>query len=265
MMNEFFVHDSSPLDDYADIRGNVFYTIKNNVGKLPDKSEKPGGGGASERVKGILVISAIVFAVILVLTLITFFMGNRKLSGVVVFIVMAAAIVVFDIALWVLLVCGCAKWVCGIRSDMSDIKRTTTTWILRDGRVVVSDEQVARGIWLFDKMIDESVVSRAISEVPYHNLRIIQGVYDVKERHGKIIAYVEGRHIYLTCLHGLYEAAESCFDFSKSLAPGFLKCAQAPDMFYYRERRGRMKVVWDKCISDRKLLLDSLRELPHRA
>lgn len=265
MMNEFFVHDSSPLDDYADIRGNVFYTIRNNVGRLPDKNEKPGGGNASGMVKRGLVISAIAFAVILVLMLITFFMGNRVLSGAVLFIAAAVIIGVFDIALWVLLVYGCAKWACGIRSDMSDIKRTTTTWILRDGRVVVSDEQAARGIWLFDKMIDEAVVSRAVSEAPYHNLRIIQGVYDVKERHGKIIAYVEGRHIYLTCLHGLYEASESCFDFSKSLAPGFLKCAQAPDMFYYRERRGRMKVVWDKCISDRKLLLDSLRELPHRA
>ncbi len=266
MAEAFLVRDHSPMDDYVNIQNQILYTIEYTTREIVERDEKLNHGRGYKRCMGVFKFSGIALILAIALLLIYFFSGRNLFVGMLSLVTAVVTAGSFMIALYMLLMLGIAWIIVGHMDDNANLRHEAKTWVLNDGYVVVSDEQKYYGIQLFDETFDDNAVTNVFKEVPFYHLWIIEKVYSVHVRHGKIIANVEVRHLYCDYLHGIYDEYESGFETSGSVYAKF-HSNEVPDIndinrrFYYRQRSGRTKLVWYKNISDQNLLLRSLNKL----
>ncbi|MGN0495586.1 MAG: hypothetical protein ACI4GW_05110 [Lachnospiraceae bacterium] len=117
------------------------------------------------------------------------------------------------------------------------------TWILNNGRVVISDEQKFRSVQQYD-----TKTRLPIAEAPFKKLIIIQRVYSITRAEGKII--VDADIIELYRKHPYTDEGITRNEDDN-----------ADRFYYYCQRDRRDKVIWYENMYGRELLLQTLNQL----
>ncbi|MGN0438425.1 MAG: hypothetical protein ACI4F4_07865 [Lachnospiraceae bacterium] len=238
------------MDDYRKIQSQIKYTVQYapyaNTEK-PNYKENLTGDKSYKATYKFMIILLVVSGIGMVASIITgiVFSHNpvsdfeRKFMAIMIFITSGAFLVS-------LLIGGFGSFM-ELHTEKKDRAVTITldskTWILHNGRVVISDEQKFRSVQQYD-----TKTRLPIAEAPFKKLIIIQRVYSITRAEGKIIVDADIIELYRKHPYtdeGITRNEED----------------NADRFYYYCQRDRRDKVIWYENMYGRELLLQALNQL----
>lgn len=244
------IRDHSPMDDYKKIQSQIKYTVQyapyaDTV--KPDCKENLESSSSYKFAYGLTIKLLVLTGIGIVISIASgiifsydsFSDLERKIFAILIFVTCAA----FGISL---LIGGLGSFIelCAEKKDREiNISLDSKTWILKNGQVVISDEQKYRSMQQYDYK-----TRLPISEAPFKKLRIILKVYSITRVDGRIIADADIRELYRKHPYtneGITRSEED----------------NADRYYYYCQRDRRDKVLWYENMYGRELLLQALNQL----
>ncbi|MGN0320213.1 MAG: hypothetical protein ACI4D1_04815 [Lachnospira sp.] len=238
------------MDDYRKIQSQIQYIIQyapDTDTENPDCKEKLTGSIAYKIAYRLVILLLILTGIGTVASLIavlifstgSFSEPERKLLIILILVTCSA----FGISL---LISGLGSFIdlCVEKKDREiNIHLDSKTWILKNGQIVISDEQKYRSMQKYNY---KTILP--ISEAPFKKLQIIQKVYSITRVDGRIIVDAAIRELYRKHPYtneGITIREEDDYD----------------RIYYYRRRDKRDKVMWYENMYGMDWLLLALNQL----
>ena len=246
------IRDHSPMDDYKIMQSQIKYSIQyapnTNAALTYSTDEFSNSKPYTFSYKlmihlfiltGIGILASVLFG--LICSPDSFSDTERKIFTFLIFITFTA----FFSAL---LIAGCGSFIemhIEKKSKELNISLDSKTWILKNGQIVISDEQSYFCVQQYDYK-----TRLPISDAPFKKCIIIQKIYSITRNNGKIIA-----DAYIT---ELYRKHPYVNEYPTQNAQD-----DSDRYYYYCKRYKRNKIIWYENMYGRELLLDALHQLQY--
>ncbi|MGN0614505.1 MAG: hypothetical protein ACI4JB_11485 [Porcipelethomonas sp.] len=250
-----FISDHTPMDDYQRMLRQAKHYIEgvDDNNRLPyDNREKlnksPVYKFVFNTMKSMLIIAglSLLAAIIALLAYKIISSSNTlKFIGICCFIMAVGS---FVLALLI----GCAGGYMESHSEKKDKKtrviRNSETWILTNGCVaVVAEKRNGQGYQMVKRLVTDK---DNIVDLPFSRMDIIDKVYSIRNKNGKVTAYVNVTEYYMT-----HPYVNEYPDDDENLSL----------YFHYYKKRKRRKIEWNENMLGIDKLIKALNELKHRS